>query len=529
MPRPATGQIVERQGKDGRTYRSLRFRAGGRRHTVPLGVISRADAERELGFVMADVARGMWKPPAQAVVPADVEIPTFHEFAETWWTLHEHEWRAKTVADYRWKLECHLLPAVGDQRLDAITISDVEQYAASKLLADGHPLSPRSINATITLLAQILEAAVDRDLIGRNPARGRGRKVRERPPARTYLETAAQIAALLQAAGELDGEARKDRQHVHRRAMLATLTFAGLRIGEMCALRWSDVDLAAGWLNVLDAKTPAGVRRVKIRRALGIELQTVREQSLMGPNGFVFATRTGRRPSRENIRSRVLLAAVERANTNLAKQHLPPLPEKLTPHSLRRTFASILYALGEDPGVVMDEMGHADPALALRVYRQAMRRGEEEKDSLAPSSRRLGLMPAGGSRLRAGLTCGCVASEINLYARVGRTAEIATNDTICLRWLDAPPGFVSLPVDGRRDVTDKNASWHFAPRFEALDEAIGLAWRQRLKLTGTAGLSTASREYHHRRRSKDDCLHLASFSAGSRKRPAYAENGQEVN
>ncbi len=58
---------------------------------------------------------------------------------------------------------------------------------------------------------------------------------------------------------------------------------------------------------------------------------------------------------------------------------LPPLPAQMTPHSLRRTFCSLLYALGEDPGVVMDEMGHTDPALALRVYRQAMRRGEDEK------------------------------------------------------------------------------------------------------------------------------------------------------
>jgi integrase len=54
----------------------------------------------------------------------------------------------------------------------------------------------------------------------------------------------------------------------------------------------------------------------------------------------------------------------------------------ITPHFLRRTFASVLYALGEDPGIVMDEMGHTDPALALRVYRQAMRRGEGEQAAL---------------------------------------------------------------------------------------------------------------------------------------------------
>ncbi len=380
MPRPATGQILERKGKDGRVLRTLRFRAGGRRHTVPLGVVSRAEAERELGFVMADVARGVWRPLQRVDVPVEAVVPTFHEFAETWWTLHEREWRPKTVADYRWKLECHLLPAFGHRRLDELGVADVEQYTASKL-AEARPLSARSVNATITLLAQILEAAADRDLIGRNPARGRGRKVRERPPIRTYLETAGQIAALLNAAHELDEEAREDRKHVRRRAILATLTFAGLRIGELCSLRWSDVDLSTGWLTVGEAKTPAGLRRVKIRGALRPLLSAMRADH-QGSDGFVFATRTGRRPSRENIRSRVLLASVERANGNLAKDRLPPLPQKLTPHSLRRTFASILYALGEDPGVVMDEMGHADPALSLRVYRQSMRRGDDEKQAL---------------------------------------------------------------------------------------------------------------------------------------------------
>ncbi len=71
--------------------------------------------------------------------------------------------------------------------------------------------------------------------------------------------------------------------------------------------------------------------------------------------------------STDNVRSRTLRGAVERADANLAAQGLPSLPDKLTPHSLRRTFCSLLYALGEDPSVVMDEMGHTDPGLALRV------------------------------------------------------------------------------------------------------------------------------------------------------------------
>jgi integrase len=72
---------------------------------------------------------------------------------------------------------------------------------------------------------------------------------------------------------------------------------------------------------------------------------------------------------------------IGRASTRLEAAGLPPLP-KLTPHSLRRTFCSVLYALRENPGTVMDEMGHTNPALALRIYRQAMRRDDNEKVQL---------------------------------------------------------------------------------------------------------------------------------------------------
>jgi integrase len=214
---------------------------------------------------------------------------------------------------------------------------------------------------------------------------------------RSYLDSAEQIVALLDAAGELDRTASKGRTHVERRAMLAVLTFAGLRIGELCALRWRDVDLAAGWLTT-GSKTDAGrFRRVKIRGALRDELLALRGRHQdAAQSTYVFPTATGGRMSEDNFRSRVLgkpatvkdgepapgNGTIAQANKQLEGDGLRPLPEKLTPHSLRRTFCSLLYALGEDPGVVMDEMGHTDPALALRVYRQSMRRGEDEKAAM---------------------------------------------------------------------------------------------------------------------------------------------------
>ena len=102
----------------------------------------------------------------------------------------------------------------------------------------------------------------------------------------------------------------------------------------------------------------------------------------MESDALVFPTREGQHLGVGNFRNRVLAPATKRANEKLAAAGLPPLPDKLTPRSLRRTFASLLYALGEPPPVVMAEMGHTHPALALHVYAQAMRRGEDERTAL---------------------------------------------------------------------------------------------------------------------------------------------------
>jgi len=414
MARQATGSIVEHRGKDGKIYRSLRFRAYGKRYTEPLGVVSLAKAEKALEHTMADIERGIWQPPAPVQAPPEPErVPTFHEFAADWWTLTEREWSANTQADYRWRLEAHLLPYFGATPIDQISGTTVKRYVAEKgaegerireaatkgkpLMQDYtdkhgrqlkrplRPLSARSINMTVTLLGAILDAAIDDDAawaakMPRNAARGR--RVKERAPTRTYLDTAEQIAALLDAAGELDRGAAKDRRHVQRRAMVATLVFGGLRIGELCSLRWRDVDLAAGWLHVGESKTDAGRRKVKVRPALRAELLgAMSPAAVTASDAYVFPTRTGAAMGTDNFRNRVLAAAVKRASKTRTEGGQPPLP-KLTPHSLRRTFSSVLYAIGEPPPVVMAEMGHTDPALALRVYAQAMRRDEHQNAQL---------------------------------------------------------------------------------------------------------------------------------------------------
>jgi len=386
MARVARGEVVERPSRGGRTY-AIRFRVYGNRRLITLGSEregwTRRKAEEELANVMADVRRGLWRPP-QPAEPAEApgELQTFHKFASAWFEGIEQEGlRPSTLASYRWELSNHLLPFFAEHTLTEITIAEVDRYRQAKV-AEGR-LSVTSINSTITRLAQILEVAVERELISRNPARGKRRRLKPRKPRRSMLDRAEQIEALLVAARELDAEARVDRRCTPRAALLATLVFSGVRISEALALRWADVDLAAGRMRINDSKTDAGVRQIDLLVVLREELATHKAATRYpAQDDFVFATETGRRQNASNIRNRVLAMSVERANRDLAGRDLAPLPEGLTPHSLRRTFISLLLAIGEDVPYVMGQVGHADPKMTLSIYAQVMFRGEGERERL---------------------------------------------------------------------------------------------------------------------------------------------------
>jgi integrase len=353
MARPATGQVYERAGKHDTTY-ALRFRAYGKREYLTLGTKAegwtRSKAEEALRHTLADVERGIWQPPRPEPAEAPAEVPTFHEFASEWMAAREPELKPGTIADYRRSLELHLLPRFADKRLDQITVEDVDNYRTAKL-REGR-LSPNIVNKTLTRLAQILEVAAEYGHIERNPAKGKRRRAKPTEPRRTWVEV-EQLPALLDAAD------------LYMRPLIAVLAGGGLRIGEAVALNWSDVKLPTGTLIVRESKTAAGEgREVDLPIGLHEELATWRARSpRTRPTDPVFVSRArnGRnaRQTARNAQAR-LRTAVRAANEKLAEQGIEPM-EKVTPHSLRRTYASLRAALRDDPVYIAEQLGHRDP------------------------------------------------------------------------------------------------------------------------------------------------------------------------
>jgi integrase len=85
---------------------------------------------------------------------------------------------------------------------------------------------------------------------------------------------------------------------------------------------------------------------------------------------------------RGNIRRRVVGKAVEQASVALVEAGLSPITDGITNHSLRRTFASLLYEAGASPAYVMAQMGHTSSALALEVYARKMARSRDTGERL---------------------------------------------------------------------------------------------------------------------------------------------------
>jgi integrase len=382
VARPSSGSVVQRDGKRGRTF-ALRFRAGGKRHYVTTAATTRAEAETELANVLADVRRGIWRPPTPEPQPTRTEEPTFHEFASEWLAGRELEGlAAKTIVDLRWSLELHLLPFFATLRLSEITPQVVDRFKVAKARerqeleerrARGEKLRERglsnnSINHVLSDLAQVLDAAVDYGLLSQNAASGKRRRLKSTRPSRPWVEP-EQLLALLDAAKQEDSAGAG-------RVLLGVLAGAGLRIGEALSLRWQQVALATGTLHILESKTDAGIRSVDLTPALREELVLWRNESRFAePADYVLPTSTGRKHNPSNLRRDVLRPAIESANTALAKDGIGTIGP-IGFHGLRRTYASLRCAVGDDVAYTSSQLGHTDARFTLRTYAQATRRRE---------------------------------------------------------------------------------------------------------------------------------------------------------
>jgi integrase len=215
----------------------------------------KGDAERELARIQHHSAQGTYVRPSRE---------TLSQYLDGWLEGATRDLRASTKRNY----EDAFLPVrerLGDRYLQSITKADIEGLVTWMLTAGrrrggkaGTGLSARSVRLTLGRLTAALELAVEEGKLARNPARYV--KPPKHEPRERETWSAAEVRAFLAVAD------------VDRLAACWRLSLYGLRRGEVCGLRWRDVDLKAATLTVREARVLANyeviVEPPKSRRGL---------------------------------------------------------------------------------------------------------------------------------------------------------------------------------------------------------------------------------------------------------------------
>lgn len=264
-----------------------------------------------------------------------------------------HLYKPGTLREYARVLRLRVLPEFAGQRLSGLARADI-QALVDGMLAEG--LSPSTIRNTVNPLQALFRHAVRRELVAVNPTRevdlpaARGKRER--------IATAVEAARLIDALPDTD------------RPIWATAFYAGLRRGELQALRACDIDLTRGEIAVqrswdqyegpVAPKSKAGVRTVPI---LGVLRERLGEIEIGAGLSLVFgrsATLPFAPKAIAKRAARAWKAANDRERDAAQEQgREPPLLLPITLHECRHTFASLLIDAGVNPKAIQEFMGHA--------------------------------------------------------------------------------------------------------------------------------------------------------------------------
>lgn len=322
------------------------------------------DAKAARDKARNEVHRGTW------VVPKPLTVA---EYLDQWLEGHSVELKPSTIASYRSKIELYLKPALGRERLQSLSpsrLSAVFRVMSESGGQDGAPLSPGSVQYARAVLRKALSDAVVDRVIEVNPVTGS--KAPRRPGKPKHVTwTAEQLPVFL-------GAVEASRWAVAWRLALAT----GARRGELCSLRWRDVDLDAGTVSVERSVTQLGTEVIMSdtknheRRTVSIDAGTV--AALRAWRKAQAAERLAWGPGYVDVEGRVLTweNGTPVLPDYLTKQFVKAqagtgLP-RMTLHGTRHSHATILLRAGVPVHIVSKRLGHKDPSVTLNVYADAI-------------------------------------------------------------------------------------------------------------------------------------------------------------
>ena len=332
-------------------------------------------------------------------IKAEARYVTINELFELWCQI-KRGLKNNTFENYKYMYNTFVKPNFGKNRISTVKKSDVKRFYNH--LADERGLQASTIDSVHTVLHQVFDMAVDDNYIRSNPSDGVLKELKQSHVFKTEKRrglTKPEQELLL-------NYLRTHQTYRHWYPIFAVMLGTGLRIGEVAGLRWCDIDLDEGiidinhtlvyydhrdpsgkqgcYFNVHSPKTEAGKRQVPMmefvkeaflmekeyQQAVGLTCNVV----IDGYTDFIFLNREGG-TFHQGTMNKTIRRIIRDCNDEvlMKEEENPVLLPHFSCHSLRHTFTTRMCEAGVNVKVIQDTLGHADISTTLNIYADVTR------------------------------------------------------------------------------------------------------------------------------------------------------------
>ncbi len=390
-------RIVLKKGEYQRTNGTYAYRwtdGKGKRHEVYARDLDDLRAkEKEID---ADTNEG---------IKVEARYVIINELYDLWVQL-KRGIKDNTFENYKYMYNTFVRPSFGKKRIQTLKKSDVKIFY--NYLADQRCLQASTIDSIHNVLHQVLDMAVDDKYIRSNPSDKALKELKQSHAFKTEKRRALSIAEQELFLNYL----RNNETYSHWYPIFAVMLGTGMRVGEITGLRWCDIDLDNGvidinhtlvyychrhevelngcYFNINTPKTKASNRKIPM-------IESVKEAFLMekanqektgikcsavidGYSDFIFVNRNGKTQHQGTL-NKAIRRIIRDCNDEvlLNDENATVLLPHFSCHLLRHTFSTRMCEAGINVKVIQDTLGHQDISTTMNIYTDATKEMKKQE------------------------------------------------------------------------------------------------------------------------------------------------------
>ena len=353
----------------------------GKRNSVTAGTLEELREKED--EIQRDVSDG---------IRADAKNVTLNSLYDLWKELKVNL-KHNTFSNYCYMYDQLVADNIGMLPVTKLKRSDIKAFY--NMLADTRGLKIATIDNIHTVIHQILQLAVEDNYIRRNIS---DNLLKELKSSHHYEDSHRRALTLPEQELFMEFLSKENSQYYHWLPIFTVMLGTGMRVGEITGLRWNDIDLKSGiidvnhtlvyykhrdengcYFDIHSPKTKAGVRQIpmteEVKNAFLLEkkmqdLAGIQSKvTIDGYHNFIFVNRFGNVQNQGTL-NRALRRIIRDCNDKqlLKEKNNPVLLPNFSCHSLRHTFTTRLVEAGVNIKVIQNLCGHSRSDVTLDIY-----------------------------------------------------------------------------------------------------------------------------------------------------------------